>query len=203
MRHRHHRQTRRRQPRQIAEDVAAPHEILDAIAQQVRAGAFDKLHIGQPVLQRHFLHPQRLVEAIGLQRTGIDAGIVGAHHAANSGDKTDTRNYTGTRYASVRIRHIEHVTGQRRQFDERRTGVEHQRHPLARQQLPAFMEAILGGCRCGARAFLQHPHLVDQRQHAGTIGLEGFTARGNRRFNHCHVGTVSPDLLRGPQPCAK
>ena len=58
MRHGDHRQSRRRQPRQIAKDVAAADEILDAVAQQIGAGAFDQLHVRQLVLQRQFLHPQ-------------------------------------------------------------------------------------------------------------------------------------------------
>ena len=49
------RQARRRQPRQIAKDVAAADEILDAVAQQVGAGAFDQLHVRQLVLQRQLL----------------------------------------------------------------------------------------------------------------------------------------------------
>ena len=73
MRHRDHGQARRRQKREIAEDVAATDEILDAIAQQVGAGAFDELHVGQFVLQRELLHPQCLVETVGLQRTGVEA----------------------------------------------------------------------------------------------------------------------------------
>jgi len=56
MRHRDHRQARRRQPRQIAKDVTASHEILDAVVQQIGAGAFDQLHVGQFVLERQFLH---------------------------------------------------------------------------------------------------------------------------------------------------
>ena len=144
VRHRDDRQARRRQPRQIAKDVAAADKILDAVAQQIGAGAFDQLHVRQLVLQRQFLHPQRLVEAVGLQRAGIDAGIIGADHAADAGDEADAGDQPAAGHALVGIRHVEHVAGQRRQFDEGRAGIEHQRHALARQQLPALVKAVLG-----------------------------------------------------------
>ena len=102
MRHGDDRQPRRRQPRQIAKDVAAADKILDAVAQQVGAGAFDQLHVRQLVFQRQFLHPQRLVEAVRLQRAGIDAGIIGADHAADAGDEADAGDRRRRRECSCR-----------------------------------------------------------------------------------------------------
>ena len=72
MRHGDDRQAGRRQPRQIAKDVPAADKILHAVAQQIGARAFDQLHVRQLVFQRQFLHPQRLVEAVRLQRAGVD-----------------------------------------------------------------------------------------------------------------------------------
>ena len=158
MRHRDHRQAGRRQPRQVAKDVAAAHEVLDAVAQQVGAGAFDQLHVRQLVLERQFLHPQRLVEAVRLQRAGIDAGIVGADHAAHAGNEADAGDHAAAGHAFVGVRHVEHVARKRRQLDKRRAGIEHQRHPLARQQLSALVEPVLGGGRCRARALFQRAH---------------------------------------------
>ena len=178
MRHRDHRQARRRQPRQIAKDVAAAHKILDAVAQQIGAGAFDQLHVRQLVLQRQFLHPQRLVEAVRLQRAGIDAGIVGADHAADAGDKSDAGDHAAAGHALVGVGNVEHVARQRRELDEGRAGIEHQRHALARQQLPALVKAVLGGGRCRARPFFQAAHPRDQRQHAGAVGFVGVAAKG-------------------------
>ena len=155
VRHRHHRQAGRRQPRQIAKDVAAADKILDAVAQQIGAGAFDQLHVRQLVLQRQFLHPQRLVEADRLQRAGIDAGIVGADHAADAGDEADAGDQPAAGHALVGVGNVEPVTRERREFDEGRAGIEHQRHPLARQQLPALVKAVLGRGRRRARPFFQ------------------------------------------------
>ncbi len=118
MGHRDHRQSRRRQQRQIAKDVAATHEILDAVAQQIGAGAFDQLHIGQLVLERELLYPQCLVEAVRLQRAGINAGIIGADHAADAGHKSNAGDQPAAGDALVGVGNIEHVTRQRRQFDE-------------------------------------------------------------------------------------
>ena len=132
MRHRDHRQACRRQPRQIAKDVAAPDKILDPVAQQVGASAFDQLHVRQLVLQRQFLHPQRLVQAVRLQRAGIDAGIVGADHAADAGDEPDAGNQPAAGNALVGVGHIEPVARKRGELDEGRAGIEHQRHALTR-----------------------------------------------------------------------
>ena len=186
MRHRDHRQTGRRQPRQIAKDVAAAHEVLDAVAQQVGAGALDQLHIGQLVLQRQFLHPQRLVEAVGLQRAGIDAGIIGADHAAHARDEADAGDDPAAGHALVGVGHIEHVSRQCRQLDKGRAGIEHQRHPFARQQLSALVKPILGGGRCRARPLFQRTHSRNQRQHPGAIGLVGIAGRRDRRFKDGH-----------------
>ena len=186
MRHGDDRQAGRRQSRQIAKDVAAADEILDAVAQQIGAGAFDQLHVRQLVLQRQFLHPQRLVEPVRLQRAGIDAGIVGADHAADTGDKADAGDHPAARHALVDVRHVEHVAGERRQFEERRAGIEHQRHPLARQQLPAAVEAVLCGGRRGAGAFLERAHAGDQRQHAVAVGLEGAAGGSDGVFDDGH-----------------
>ena len=103
MRYRHHGEASRRQPRQIAKNVAAADKILDAIAQEIGAGALDKLHVRQLVLQRQFLHAQRLVEAEGLQRAGIDTGIIGADHAADAGDEADAGDDAAAGHALVRI----------------------------------------------------------------------------------------------------
>ena len=176
VRHRHHRQARRRQPRQIAKNVAAADKILDAVAQQIGAGAFDQLHVRQLVLQRQFLHPQRLVEAVGLQRAGIDAGIIGGDHAADAGDEADAGDQPAAGNALVGVGYIEHVAGQRRQLDEGRAGIEHQRHALARQQLPALVKPVLGAGRRRARPLFEAAHPRDQRQHAVAIGLEGVAA---------------------------
>ena len=186
MRDRDDGQARRRQPRQIAKDVAAADKILDAVAQQIGAGALDQLHVRQLVLQRQFLHPQRLVEAVRLQRAGIDAGIIGADHAADAGDKADAGDRPAARDALVGIRHVEHVAGQRHQFDEGRAGIEHQRDALARQELPALVKAVLGGGGGGARALLQHAHAGNQRQHAVAVGLEPRAAGGDGVFDDGH-----------------
>ncbi len=110
------RQAGRREPREVAKDVAAADKILDAVAQQIGAGAFDELDVRQLVLQRELLHPQRLVEAVRLQRAGIDAGIVGADHAADARDEADAGDDAAAGHALVRIRYVEHVAGERRQL---------------------------------------------------------------------------------------
>ena len=179
-------QARRRQPSQIAKDVAAADKILDAITQQIGARAFDQLHVRQLVLQREFLHPQRLVEAVRLQRAGIDTGIIGADHAADAGHEPDAGDETAAGHALPCIRHVEHVAGERRQLDERRAGVEHQRYALTRQQLPALVEAILGRSGRRPRTIFERAHPCDQRQHAVAIGLVGGAAGCDRRFEDGH-----------------
>ena len=191
VRHRHHRQARRRQPRQIAKNIAAADKILDAVAQQIGAGAFDQLHVRQLVFQRQFLHPQRLVEAVRLQRAGIDAGIVGADHAADARDEANAGDHAAAGHAFIRIGNVEHVARQRRQLDERGAGIEHQRHTLARQQLPALVEAVLCGGGGFAGALFQRPHPRDQRQHAVAIGFVGVAGRRDGGVKDGHASTYS------------
>jgi hypothetical protein len=70
-------------------------------------------------------------------------------------------------------------TGQRAQFQERRTRVQQQRQALARQQLAALLEAFARGRRFQRGPSLDFANPPDQFEHAGAIGLEGVAAGGN------------------------
>ena len=74
---RDHRQPGGREPRQVAEQRAAANELLDAVLEQVRAGRLDQVDERQPVLERDLLRAQQLLEALRLERAGVDAGVVG------------------------------------------------------------------------------------------------------------------------------
>ena len=142
VRDRHHRQAGGRQARQVAEQVAAAHEVLDAVQHQVGAGALDQLHERQLVLERELLDAQLLVQPHRLQRAGVDARVGRGDHAAHARDEADAGDHAAAWHALVEVRVVEAEAGQRRDLEERRAGVEQQRQPLARQQLAALLEAL-------------------------------------------------------------
>jgi hypothetical protein len=174
MRHRQHRQPGGRQARQVAEDLAAAHELLHPVLHQVGAGAFHQLHERQLVLQRDLLHAQLLVQPHGLQRAGVDAGIGRAHHAAQAGYVADAGDHAAARHALVEIGVVMAQPGQGAQGNEGCARIEQQRHALARQQLPAPGEALSRRLRCAGRPRLVGAYLRKQGQHAGALRLEAF-----------------------------
>ena len=131
-----------REQGKIAEGRTAANEILDAVAHEVRARAFHELNRRQLVFQRDLLRAQPLVETHRLQRSGLDAGITRSHHTADAGDEADACDSAATGNALLRVRRVEAVTGQRGEFEERRTGIEQQCNAFARKQLPTLMKAL-------------------------------------------------------------
>jgi hypothetical protein len=182
----HHRQPGGRHARQVAEQAAAAHEVLHAVGHEVGARAFHQLHEGQPVLQRQFLHAQLLVQAHGLQRTGVDARVGRADHAAHARHGADAGDRCRRRARCGPGRAVQPQPGQRAQFQERRAGVQQQRQAFARQQLAALLEACARRGRLVGRAPFIGAHTLDQRQHAAAVGGEGLAAGREPGFDLGH-----------------
>src|SRR6185437_7125131 len=102
-----------------------------------------------------------------------------------------------TGHTLVWVSHVKHVAGQGRQLDERRAGIEHQRDALARQELPALVEAVFRGGGGHARTLLQSAHPLNQRQHALAIGPEVVAAGRDGVFDDGHA--LSYSSLRGTE----
>ena len=182
--HRDHRDARRRQPRQVAEQRAALHEAFDAIAHQVGAGALDQVDERQLVLQRHFLHPQDLVQAHRLDRAGVDARIARHHHAAHAADESDARHHAAAGHRGRRVGRIAQIARQRTQRQVGPARIQQQGDPFPRQQLPALVEYRLRFGRSGRCPRLECMQLLDARQH----GLAPLLRNGTLRVPGGGVG---------------
>jgi len=65
-------------------------------------------------------------------------------------------------------------------------------HTLARQQLPALVKAVFGRSGRRTRAFFQHAHPRNQRQHAVAIRLIGGAGGSDGGFDDGHPYAVFP-----------
>ncbi|MDT4842131.1 hypothetical protein FQZ97_760200 [compost metagenome] len=188
VRHGHHRQARGREPREVAEDVAAAHEVLHAVLHEVGARAFHQLDEGQLVLQRDLVQPQLLVQPHGLQRAGVDAGVGGADHAAHARHAPDAGDQAAAGHAFRKVGVVLAQARQRGQRQEGRAGVQQQREAFARQQLAALGEALGRGAGGGHGAGFMGPDLLQQREHAGAVGLVGVSGGMQPGFEEGHGG---------------
>jgi hypothetical protein len=131
---------------------------------------------GQLLLQRDRLGAQEFLQPHRLQRAGLDPGIVDQDHGPRAGHLADPRDDAAARDRCIRIRPVLQESRQRREFQERRLGIEQQRQPFPRQQLASPGETRPGLGRGRPRARLQPPHCLDQSQHVPAV-LVPFRAR--------------------------
>ena len=111
--HRHHRQSSRRELREVAENRAAVDEALDAVLEQVGAGRFDQVHERQFVLEGEVLRAQQLLAAHVLDRAGVDTRVARHHHRAHAGDVADTRDHAAAGNGFLRVGVVEAEAGHR------------------------------------------------------------------------------------------
>ena len=105
---------------------------------QVGAAGIDQINAGQPVLAGDFLRPQMLLHRQRIIGTALDGRIVAYDHAFPAGYATDASDDAGRMNRVV----VEAVGGKRRQFQERRTGVNQRQYAVARQELSARQMAL-------------------------------------------------------------
>jgi hypothetical protein len=167
-----HRQPGGRQPREIAEERAAADELLDAVLEQVRSRRFDQVHERQLVVERDLLRAQQLLEALRLQRAGVDAGVVGDDEDAHARDDADADDGAAAGDRTLAARTVVAEAGERRELEERHAGVEQPRDAFARQQLAAALEERRRLRARRARRRLDRSPLVDQRERVRAVGGE-------------------------------
>ena len=129
------RDAQRRQRRLIVEDAA---EMLAVgkhfgLVRQVGAAGIDQIDARQPVLARDLLRAQMLLHRHREIGAALDGGVVAHHHAFAALDAADAGDQAGAVNGVV----IHAVGGERRQFEERRAGIDQVHHAVARQQLAA------------------------------------------------------------------
>ncbi len=129
-----------RHARLIEEDAAEVLAIGKDVGLERQEGAtgIDEIDAGQPVLQRHLLRAQMLLDGDGVVGAAFHRRVVGddhhvpAAHAADAGDQA----------SAGRIAVVHVPGGERRQLEEGGSGVEQLRDPLADGELALIAMAL-------------------------------------------------------------
>ncbi|MCY1510566.1 hypothetical protein D9M68_449480 [compost metagenome] len=153
-----------RQPRQIAEQGPAAHKTFHAIAHEVGPRAFHQIDEGQLVLQRNLLGSPGFLSAHGLHGAGIDARVIGHHHAAHAADPADAGDHATAGHGLVQVRGVHTIACQGTQRQPGPCRIQQQRHALPGQQLIALLEHGQRPGRCIRRTLLQRMPGMDARE---------------------------------------
>ena len=139
------------------------------LMRQVGAAGVDQIDARQPVLPRDLLGAQMLLHRHRIIGAALDGGVVADDDAFAAGDAADAGDDAGAVDGVV----VHAVGGERRQFEERRAGIEQRHHPLARQKLAArdMPLAGMGGAAFGGLGALRFK-LRHERPHRRLIGAE-------------------------------
>ena len=154
------RNAQRRHARLVVEDapeVALVGKNLVLEWQECAAG-IDQIDAGQMILARDILRAQVLLHRHGVVGAAFDRGVVGDDDAFAAADAADAGDYA----RGVHVAAIKAIAGERRKFEERRSRVEQQADPVARQQLAARNVAR---ARLGAAALHRRFELGAQIRH--------------------------------------
>ena len=151
---------------------------------QIGAAGIDQVDARQPVLARHFLRPQVLLHRQRVIGAALDGGVVAHDHAFTAPDAADAGDDAGGVDRIV----IHAEGGQRRQFEERRSGIDETHHPLARQQLAAGLMTIARLFAAAGGRLRAVPHEIGGKaRHRGAIGGEILRSRRDVRLQDGHV----------------
>ena len=123
------------EPGLVVEDAAEVVPVGEDLVlhRQEGAAGVDQVEAGEPVLQRHLLGPQVLLDRHRVVRAALDRGVVGHDHAEPARDPPDAGDPPGGRGASA----VHPVGRQRGQLQEGRAGVEQGVDPVAGEELAA------------------------------------------------------------------
>ena len=176
--------------RLVVEDAAEMLAVGEhfGLRRQIGAAGIDQIDAGQPVLARDLLRAQMLLHRHRVIGAALDGGVVGDDHAFAALDAADAGDDAGGVHRAV----VHAVGGQRRQFQERRAGIDQVHHPVARQQLAArdmalarLLVAAAAPPRRGAPAILR-PARACARHWRGT--------------QRSLVSTDDPRIAKGASP---
>src|SRR6185436_4272903 len=142
---------------------------------QEDAGRVDEVDDGQPVVERHLLRPQHLLDAERELGAGLDGGVVRDHHHRPAVDLADDGHDAGARSAAVLFVHPPRRP--EADLDRRGAGVEERRHALARRELAALALLPLRlDAAAEPQALLLRRELGEPRAPVGVAAGEGLVA---------------------------
>ncbi len=146
------------------------------LRRQIGAAGVHQIDAGQPVLARDLLRAQVLLDRHRVIAAALDGGVVGHDHAFAAFDAADAGDDAG----GVHVAAVHAEGGERRQFQERRAGIDQVHHAVARKKLAArhmpfarFFRAAQGGLGAARLQF------GGQRAHFFGIGAEFGAVRIN------------------------
>ena len=168
--------------RHIGENRAAAHEHF-GLQQQIGAGALDKLHERQFVLQRDLLRANGFLDAHRMGGAALDAGIIGGDDAARAGNHADADDRAAAENIVLAVVLVHAEAAQRRKLKERRIAIEQQVDAFARRQLTALAKFRVRPARSLTHLFLKRAKFGDQRKMRGAIGLERLAVDDDVRAN--------------------
>jgi len=138
----------RRQAGLVVEDAAEVVSVGEdlVLLGEERAAGVDQVDAGEAVVERDLLRPEVLLDGDGVVGAALDGGVVGHDHAPLAGDDADAGDDAGGRHLVA----VHAVGGQRRQLQERRSGVEQGGDPVAGQELASCDVPCPRGLRAAA-----------------------------------------------------
>ena len=180
------RNAERGQRRLIVEDAAEVLAVGKHLGplRQVGAAGVDQIDARQPVLARDLLRAQMLLHRHRVVGAALDGGVVAHDHAFAPLDPADAGDDAG---AVDRVL-VHAVGGERREFEERRAGIDQAQHAFARQQFSARRVALaraLPGRRARLRRALASSSCTSARIARG-VGAELLRLRVDRRGEFRH-----------------
>jgi hypothetical protein len=139
------------------------------LMRQIGAAGIDQIEAGQPILARDLLRSQMLFHRHRIIGAAFDGRVIADDDAFTPGDPADAGDQAGAMNGVL----VHLVRRQRRQFQERRPGIDQRHHALPRQEFAAgempltcARRTTFGGL--GAPAF----KFRDQLPHGRLIGAE-------------------------------
>ncbi len=154
------------------------------LMRQIGAAGVDQIDARQMVFGRDLLRAQMLLDGHGIIGAALDGRIIGDDHRLAAMDQADPGNEPG----AVNVPLIHTVSGERADFQKRRTGIDEARDAFARKQLAAPDMPVARLCRAAlGRRAAARLQFVDQTPPAGDVRVVFVRWRGQPARQPCHV----------------
>ena len=181
----------------VMEDAAEVVHVGEDLVLHGQEGAarVDEIDARQPILQRHLLGAQVLLDRQREIGAALDGGIVGYDHALASFDAADAGDDARARCVAV----VHLPRRQRREFEEGRAGIEQAVDAFAHEELALLRMALLG-LVVAAAARLRQPVAQFDGQGLVVLGVGPKLGAGRVEpgFQNLHTPSL-PNEWRLPQ----
>ena len=164
-----------------------------------RSTRVDQIDARQAILERDLLRPEMLLDRDREVSPAFDRRIVGDDHHLSPGDAAQARHQTGGR--GVAVVHV--PSGQGRELEKRRPGVDEAVDPLSDRQLALLPVARLRLCTPALASQRQVVvQLGDQTLHRLAVGAELRIVCSDLRLDDVHRSWRGPGSATGSPAAA-